>query len=73
MAPQTTQTTNTTNDAGVPPAPPEAHQRAGVEVKSEDMEALRAMLKNRAPTIRAAAVGLIRDLRAGGFLVTTFP
>ena len=26
----TTKTTNTTNDAGVPPAPPEAHQRAGM-------------------------------------------
>jgi len=26
----TTRTTSTTHDAGVPPAPPEAHQRAGV-------------------------------------------
>lgn len=25
----TTKTTSTTNDAGVPPAPPEAHQRTG--------------------------------------------
>ena len=29
----TTKTTNTTNDAGVPPATPEAHQRAGVRIE----------------------------------------
>lgn len=65
----TTKITSTTHNAGVPPAPPEAHQRAGViQVKAEDVEALKAMLKNPAPTIRAAAVALIRDLRAAGFL-----
>lgn len=65
----TTKTTSTTNDAGVPPAPPEAHQRAGVQVQAEDLEALRAMLRNPAPTIRAAAVRLLRDLRAVGLAV----
>jgi hypothetical protein len=65
----TTKTTNTTNDAGFPPAPPEAHQRAGGRVGIEDLKALREMLRNPAPTIRAAAVRLLRDLRAAGLAV----
>lgn len=64
----TTKTTSTTNDAGVPPAPPEAHQRAGsgIRITREDVAALAAMLKNPAPTIRKAAAEMLIQLRAGG-------
>lgn len=62
----TTKTTNTTNDAGFPPAPPEAHQRAGGKIGIEDLKALREMLKNPAPTIRRAAAEMLAQLRAGG-------
>lgn len=40
----TTKTTSTTNDAGVPPAPPEAHQRAGGERSNQD--AVRLLLND---------------------------
>jgi hypothetical protein len=63
----TTKTTNTTNNAGVPPAPPEAHHRAGVNrINRSDVIALAAMLKNPAPTIRKAAAEMLAQLRAGG-------
>ena len=63
----TTKTTNTTNDAGFSPAPPEAHQRAGVNrINRSDVMALAAMLKNPAPTIRNAAAEMLAQLRAGG-------
>jgi hypothetical protein len=62
----TTKTTSTTNDAGVPPAPPEAHQRAGFRIGGEDLKALGEMLRNPAPTIRRAAAEMLAQLRAGG-------
>jgi hypothetical protein len=64
----TTKTTNTNNNAGVPPAPPEAHQRAGgaIRIAREDVAVLAAMLKNPAPTIRKAAAEMLAQLRTSG-------
>ena len=49
----TTKTTSTTNDAGVPPAPPEAHQRAVGEGSNQD--AVRRLLNDDKAFGRAAA------------------
>ncbi len=49
----TTKTTSTTNDAGVPPAPPEAHQRAGRQGSNQD--AVRMLLNDDKAFGRAAA------------------
>ncbi|BBN88859.1 hypothetical protein [Azospira sp. I09] len=49
----TTKTTSTTNDAGVPPAPPEAHQRAGGEDGNQD--AVRMLLNDDKAFGRAMA------------------